>query len=124
MIFTKVNPNPSGKKTGDCVIRAISIAESKSWIEVYDALCALGRENHVMPNSKDIYHQYLIKNGWKKNKMPKKENGKRLKIAELSQIEKNTFIAQTSGHLVAVVNGSVMDTWDSNSKCVGNYFTK
>lgn len=125
MNFIKTNPNPEGKKTGDCVIRAIAIAEKKSWIEVYDALCELGREMSDMPNMKKVYETYLIKNGWVKQKMPKHSNGKRYKLRELAdENPKGVFIMGVVHHIATVIDGDLYDTWDCGRKCVGNYFSR
>ena len=35
-MWVKCNPNPLGKQTSDCVVRAISVATNKSWRRVYD----------------------------------------------------------------------------------------
>ena len=34
-MFIQYNPNPEGKSTGDCVIRALTKALNKSWEQVY-----------------------------------------------------------------------------------------
>ena len=38
-MWVRCNPNPLGKETGDCVIRAIAVATNQSWREAYWALC-------------------------------------------------------------------------------------
>lgn len=125
MEFIKTNPHPAGKKTGDCVVRALAIAENKKWIDVYDALCALGRKMAEMPNSKGVYESFLIQNGWTKQKMPKHPNGKRYKLRELADERPNeTIVASVVHHLATVRDGKLLDTWDCGRKCVGNYFTK
>ena len=40
-MWIKCNPNPLGKATGDCVVRAIAIATAQSWRTVYRGLCDL-----------------------------------------------------------------------------------
>lgn len=42
MAYIYFNNNPLGKSTGDCVIRAISIALNQSWDETYWDLCECG----------------------------------------------------------------------------------
>lgn len=125
MNFIKTNPNPSGKKTGDCVVRALALAEDKRWLDVYDALCKLGRELHEMPNNKKTYETYLLKRGWRKQRMPKHPTGKRYQLRELANEKNNQiFVACVVKHLATVKNGELLDTWDCGAKCVGNYFTK
>lgn len=41
-MWIRCNPNPLGKETGDCVIRAIAIATDQSWRETYRDLCEEG----------------------------------------------------------------------------------
>ena len=125
MNFIKTNPHPTGKKIGDCVVRAIAVAEAKKWTDVYKSLCDIGMELHNMPNSKDVYQKYLLDNGWIKQKMPKHPNGKRMKLSEFAdQNTKKLFIAGVVGHLTVVENGILLDTWDCGRKCIGNYYTK
>lgn len=125
MEFIKTNPHPAGKKTGDCVVRALAIAEDKKWLDVYDALCAEGRKLHDMPNMKNTYETYLTKRGWKKQKMPKHATGKRYTLRQLAdENPKGLLIVSVAKHLATVKDGNLLDTWDCSRKCVGNYFTK
>ncbi len=125
MNFIKTNPNPEGKKTGDCVVRALALAEDRRWLDVYDALCKIGRVLHDMPNNKKVYEEYLLQKGWTKQRMPRHPNGKRYKLRELAD-EKNqeVFVANVVSHVATVKRGNLLDTWDCGSKCVGNYYTK
>ena len=125
MQFIKSNPHPAGKKTGDCVVRALAYAEARKWIEVYDELYQIGRTIFEMPNDKSVYEKYLISHGWRKCKMPKHENGKRYKLSELADERPHgTFVASINKHLAVVEDGKLLDTWDCGRKCVGNYFTR
>ena len=124
MNFIKTNPHPAGKKTGDCVVRALAIAEDKKWLDVYDSLYKIGRELHEMPNSRKTYEAYLVSRGWTKQKMPKHPSGKRYKLRELADEKKGTLVISVVHHLATVRDGNLLDTWDCSRKCVGNYFTK
>lgn len=125
MNFIKSNPHPTGKKIGDCVVRAIAIANNKKWIKVYGELCKIGELMEDMPNSKPVYEEYLRQLGWIKQKMPKNQNGKRMKLREVADIKgKILFIASVVKHLTVVENNTLLDTWDCGNKCIGNYFIK
>lgn len=125
MKFIKSNPHPTGKKIGDCVIRAISIAENKKWIDIYKNLCDIGAELQDMPNSKTVYEAYLLRNGWSKQKMPRHISGRRMKLREFADIRgRLTFIANVVKHLTVVEDNTLLDTWDCGDKCIGNYFIK
>ncbi len=124
MKFIKSNPHPTGKKIGDCVVRAITIAENKKWNDIYKALCDIGLEIKDMPNSKSVYEKYLLDNGWKKMPMPK-DNGRRIKLSVWADtINDKLFIANIVGHIATVENGTLLDSWNCGHKCIGNYFIK
>jgi len=123
MNFIKSNPHPTGKKIGDCVIRAIAIAENKKWNDVYKELCDIGFEIKDLPNTKPVYEKYLERNGWKKMPMPK-DNGRRIKLSFWADIQDGLFIASVVKHLTVVEDHTLLDTWNCGHKCIGNYFTK
>lgn len=41
-MWIEYNPNPTGRNTGDCVPRAISMALSIDWEAAYDLVCDAG----------------------------------------------------------------------------------
>ena len=53
-MWIKCNPNPLGKQTGDCVVRAIAIATGQSWRDTYRELCKVGIVRHA---SGDIFRE-------------------------------------------------------------------
>lgn len=132
MKFEKLNVNPKGLKTGDCVVRAISYATNKEWDEVYRDLCVLGVSMKRMPNEKQVYEKYLEKCGWVKHKQPKNICNTKYTVKDFldEYMPAGTiFIISVANHLTcARYDGmeeySLIDTWDCSFKCVGNYWTK
>ena len=117
MTFVFTNPNPLDKKTSDCVIRTLSIAFSKSWDEVFDELCVIGKRLKCIPTSKEVYEEYL-------SSYPtmdvfyliRKFKKKRLKVKEV--INPKMCICRVAHHLVACKGGDYFDTFDSGEKCL------
>lgn len=125
MNFIKTNPHPAGKKTGDCVVRALALAEDKNWLDVYDRLCSIGRTTFEMPNNKKTYEAYLAEHGWTKQRMPKHASGRRYTLRQLAdENSTGTIVVSIARHIATVKDGNLLDTWDCSRKCVGNYFTK
>ena len=129
MEFIIKNVNPKQKKACDCVIRAIALAENKDWYEVYDGLYEIGRKKCDILNSKKVYEAYLKQNGWIKQKMPKKDNGKRYTINEFfdyyKKVYKNeTVIVTVANHMTCIKNNVLYDSWNCSHKSIGNYWTK
>lgn len=127
--FEFYNANPKGKKTDDCVVRAIAVANGKTWDEVFNALCEIAKKYKVMPNDEKCYGKYLKSLGWIKVSQPRKEDNKKYTAAELC--EQLTAYKHTAPRIVNVGCGhvacmkpidgrfKVVDTWDCTSYCVG-----
>ena len=58
-MWIRCNPNPLGKQTSDCVVRAISIATEQSWKRTYRELCEFGEIEAEMPSSNHVWGLYL-----------------------------------------------------------------
>ena len=113
--FEYTNTHPNEIKTlGDCVFRAISIATGKTWFEVYDDLCKLGRELIAPPNDMETVKTYMDSRA---DRVEVMVNRKRLTGADLAKRKDGkTYVIRTAGHLATVKDGKVRDTWDSGHK--------
>lgn len=65
-----VNPNPLGKKVGDCTIRAISLALDRTWDSVYAELCLYGFIFKDMPSTNSVWDSLLRDHGFKRYMIP------------------------------------------------------
>lgn len=120
-MWIRCNPNPGRKEVPDCVIRAIAIALHKSWVEIYDDLCDLGRVEFNMPSANDVWGKYLYQKGFRPFLLP--ESCPRcVTIKRFSEMYYHgTYIIGTGFHAVAVINGDYYDSWDSGD-VVPTYF--
>lgn len=120
------NPNPLKKKTGDCVIRALSKATGNDWDTVYQELCQIGFELKVLPNNDDAWREYLIRNGFEYCKLPPvKKGGKRPTVHSFTkEHKKGTYVLIVAKHLVTSKDGYYYDTWDSGKRSVYGYYRK
>lgn len=107
-------------RIGDCVIRAIAIATQQDYKKVWSDLFELGKEMGFMPNSEQTYLKYLADNGWNEIKLGKKLV--RLSFSEVTEMSKDKFIiCSTAGHLVAMKDGNIFDTYDSRTNSYNDY---
>lgn len=120
-MWIRCNPNPGRKEVPDCVIRAIAIALHKSWVEIYDDLCDLGRVEFNMPSANDVWGKYLYQKGFRPFLLP--ESCPRCVTIKLfsEMYYHGTYIIGTGFHAVAVINGDYYDSWDSGD-VVPTYF--
>lgn len=124
-MFIKYNNNPKNKKTGDCVIRAISFATKNSWENTYKELAELGIKNCLILNDTNNWRKYLKILGYEQQKMPKKPDNTRYTVHEFcNEIAKKnvTYIIKVANHVTVVKDKDLYDTWDCGNKSVGNYW--
>ena len=124
MSFIQANPNPHNKLIGDCVIRAISIAENRSWDDVYLDLMAKGFMMKDMIESNELWNAYLHSLGYTRHIIPDTCPDCYTVRDFTEDYPEGTYILGTGSHAVAVVNGNHLDTYDSGSKVPIFYWKK
>lgn len=124
MSFVMTNPNPQGLNVGDCAIRAISIATDKPWNEVYTGVTLVGLKLSDMPTSNRVWGEYLEENGFKLYLIPDSCPDCYTIKDFTREYPTGTYIVGTGRHVVAVKDGSYMDTWDSGSERPLYFFKK
>lgn len=115
---------------GDCVTRAIAIAAELPYREVYDALSDLeqarGRPRSARNGvSKRSYAAYLAKLGFEWTPTMAIGSGCRVHL-RASELPSGRIIVRLSGHISAVIDGIVRDTYDPSrdgTRCVYGYWT-
>lgn len=121
-MYIHFNGNPCGMSIGDCVIRAISIVTGYSRHKVYSGLCLQGFPCTIWGNSNAVWADYLLHLGFKRYSV---NANTRYTVEEFSSNHpKGRYVIGTGSHAVAVVNGDIIDSWDSSQEIVQYYFTK
>ena len=114
------NANPAHKETTDCIIRALAVAFDKKWIEVFDELSTIARENFESLGSKEVYSKYLERQGAEYIKTMEKGK-KRLSGEDFArQYKSGIYILRMANHLTVCVGGVIYDTWDCSGEIVYN----
>lgn len=116
MSFKFYQPNDKQELSYDCVIRALSKAFNKSWLEVFDELVKIARTLQVVLNEDKCFNEYLKDYPLKKIKKSKPT------IKEFAKVHKGTYIVRAPNHLVAVDNGDYFDCWDCGDLKVYKYW--
>ena len=119
-----------GDKEGDCVVRAIAIAAELPYKDVHDALTEWqGWDADAGGNNSDhfTYRRFLIeKLGFIWIPLMKIGSGCKVHLRE-DELPKGRIIVRVTGHLAAVIDGVLHDTYDCSShgrRCVYGYFKK
>lgn len=115
-MWMKCNPNPGHKEVPDCVVRALCIALSRTWLDVYDELCALGRSEYSMPSADAIWGKYLYQMGFEPFLLPETCPSCITVRRFCVMYPHGTYIIGTGSHAVAIVDGNYYDSWDSGDE--------
>lgn len=104
------NANAVGNFVNDCVVRAISAAECKSWDETYQELSKLAQKEGTLLDDVDFVEGYLDKHY---KRVPHYSRT----IGEfIEEYPKGTYLITVEGHITVVVEGILFDTFDCRNK--------
>lgn len=122
--FVYFNPNPFGAKTGDCVIRAICAATGQDWDTVYAGVVFAGYAAKDMPSSNSVWGDYLRSLGFIRRIIPN-TCPRCYTVGDFADDHpEGRYILGTGTHAVAVVDGAILDSWDSRYEVPDYYFTE
>lgn len=120
-MFKYFNPNPSGKETGDCVVRAVAKALWISWENAFDLLSSEARKLFVMADSNEAYRSLLYSEPFcfKRIGVSNAKGSKRPTVKSFCKSHpQGTYILELANHLVTVEDGDYYDIWDCGDKCL------
>ena len=122
MIFEEYNPNPVGRKVGDCAVRAISKALGIDWETAFILITVNAYQMGDMPSSDSVWGSVLRENGFYKKVIPNY-------CPDCYTVEdfcydhpEGTFVLGFGGHVATVVNGKLYDSWDSSREIPTYYW--
>lgn len=118
------NPNPDGIFVGDCVIRAVAIAEEQDWESAFIDLAMQGLLLKDMPSSNRVWGTYLKSKGYERRSIVSNSSGCYTVEDFCEDYPKGVYILGTGSHVVTVIDGNYHDTWDSGKECPAYYFEK
>lgn len=113
-MFEYYNCNPLSREVNDCCVRAISLAENKSWDECYEELSRYAQEQCILLDDAMFIEPYL--NG-KYPTICYKCKGSRMTVGEFTESHpQGVFLATMKGHITCIINGVIRDIWDCSDK--------
>lgn len=124
MAFICYNANPSDRDTIDCVIRGMSVLLDLSWNQVHDLLTEKASKVHEVYIRNDFWIEVLLSMGYKlyfiPNTCPDCITVK--KFAD--NHPEGRYLLGTGSHVIAVVDGDYIDTWNSGAELPIYYLWK
>lgn len=131
--FTYNNPNPKDVHTGDCVIRALTLACNMKYEDVLRELIEIQLKTGYMIDDSHTWSKFLKNKGFVKLAMPKTTEGKKVRGTDFCRqlkyrkfydglnIDEDTVYVCKVGihHIVCIKDYKFWDIWNSSGECMG-----
>ena len=115
-MYQEYNPNPVGRKVGDCAVRAVAKALGKTWEQSYKLITDAGYRMGDMPSSDSVWGAVLRQHGFYRRSIP---NG----CPDCYTAEDfahdhpvGVYVLGFGGHVATVKDGVIYDSWDSSKE--------
>ena len=115
-MFKYFNLNPSGRRVGDCSVRAVAKALNISWETAYSLISAKGFKMHDMPSSDAVWGAVLKDHGFKRSAIPNTCPDCYTADDFCRDNPHGTFVMGFGGHVATAVDGILYDVWDSSQE--------
>lgn len=124
MMWKEYNPNPTGRRVGDCSVRAIAAALGVDWERAYSLLAAAGYAMGDMPSSDSVWGAVLRQNGFYRESIP--NTCPDCYSAEDFCLDHpdGVYVLGFGGHVATVRSGRLLDSWDSSQLSPQFYWYK
>ena len=116
------NPNPYGKYTIDCAVRAVSAALDVDWRTAYALIHAHGYGEGDMGPSNDTWGAVLRRHGFRRAIIPNSCPVCYTAEDFATDNPVGTFVLGFENHTAAVIDGRVFDSFDSTQLCPQYYW--
>jgi len=117
-MFTEFNAHPKTIKTTDCVVRAISTALNKEYMECRRELNQLKRDWNFT-SYKDTEFLYKYFEGSPRLIFKAVKGQPRIKGSDFTELHpEGTFVLKMAGHVTVCKDGVILDTWDCSYRSV------
>ena len=123
-MYVEFNPNPCKRSTGDWVVRAIAKILGITWKQAYVELTEQGLKDCDIISSNEVWGNFLKNNGFKRYLIPDTCPNCYTVNDFCKDHPYGEYVLATGNHVVAVVDGSYYDAWDSGREVPIFYFKR
>lgn len=124
MPYSYFNPNPLGRKVGDCAIRAVAKALEVDWKTAYAMVVSNGYCMGDLPSSDAVWGATLRQNGFSRHILPNTCPDCYTAGQFTLDYPEGVYVLAFGGHVATVVDGVLFDSWDSLNEVPIYYFRR
>ena len=111
-MYKYYNANSRGNFVNDCVVRAISVAEGKSWDETYRELSRIAQEEGILLDDVDFVENYLD------DRYRRVPHSSKTVGEVIEEFPFGTYLITMDGHITVVMDGVLYDTFDCRNRTI------
>lgn len=123
-MWREFNPNPTGRRVGDCSVRAVSAALGIDWESAFCLLANAAFQMGDMPSSDSVWGAVLRMHGFKRRAVPDTCPDCYTAEAFAADHPEGVYVLGFGGHVATVVGGDLFDSWDSSQLVPQFYWYK
>lgn len=115
-IWIEFNNNPTGRRVGDCAVRAVSVALGVDWETAFAMLANNAYQMGDMPSSDSVWGSVLRQHGFYRRSIPN-ECPDCYSAADFARDNtRGVYVLGFGGHVATVKDGKLYDAWDSSNE--------
>ena len=123
-MWIEYNPNPVGRFVGDCAVRAISLALNIPWDDAHELLSYNSRMMGDMPHADSVWGATLRQNGFNRKAISNSCPDCYTTADFAEDHPEGIYVLGFGGHVSAVIDGDIYDSWDSSDLIPQFYWYK
>lgn len=123
-MYIEYNPNPCGRRVGDCAVRAISKALDMTWEGAFVTLALNALQMCDMPSSDSVIGATLRQNGFIRKAIPNSCPDCYDAEEFCREFPTGIYVVFFGGHTACIKDGDLFDAWDSSREIIQYYWSK
>jgi hypothetical protein len=124
MEYIEYNPNPVGRRVGDCAVRAVAKALDTDWESAFTLLAFNAYSMGDMPSSDSVWGSVLRQHGYVRESIPDTCPDCYTTVDFCNDHPVGTFVLGFGGHTATVIDGCLYDSWNSSLEIPQFYWHK
>lgn len=123
-MWIEYNPNPAGRRVGDCAVRAIAKALNTDWETAFLRIVINSLAMCDMPSSDSVWGSVLRQEGFSRSAVPNSCPDCYTAEDFCRDHPKGIFVLGFGGHVCTCCDGDVFDSWNSSGLSPQFYWHK
>lgn len=115
-MWQEFNGNPTGRRVGDCAIRAVSVALGVDWETAYALIAAAGFAMGDMPSSNSVWGAVLRQHGFSRMNLPDECPDCYTAEDFAHDHPRGIYVLGFGNHVATLIDGVIYDAWNSSNE--------